>query len=104
MEKDLDFSYKDNIPSQYFEGELIDKWTTDNDNFILRLTKVKRIVYVNGVVMRLLSEREELNFLVPKRREQVMKRCKELPIGTKLQVKLLEESRSKKFTVSKINY
>lgn len=98
----FDLEYQDGVESQYYEGVLMDRWTTPNDNIMIRVKDVKRMISVEGTILKTKGELNELNFLVPKRRTMAIGDCKRVDMGTKIQVKLLKESRSKKFVVAKI--
>jgi len=104
MVRDFDFSHKDNIPSKYYEGVLVDKWKTPNGNLMIQLKQIKEIHIYNNKPVFVDVEYESMNFLVPKRRMDVVSKCELLDLGKVLQVKLLQEQRSLRFTVSRISY
>jgi hypothetical protein len=102
MMDSFNFEHEKNIETKYYEGFLIDKWTTPQDNIMIRIKNTQKIVSIENVIVKRNAKLDELNFLVPRRRTYTTTSIKNMSIGIKVQVKLLQETRSGKFTVAKI--
>lgn len=88
------------VNSRYYEGELIGKKTTPLGHMLLTFKNVKSIRHVHGIVQKKNLDHDEMNFLVPKRRQRVFEFCEMTKFNEILRIMLLPESRSGKWTVA----
>jgi len=98
MKLDLCRQESNNTHALYYQGLLEHMHTTPGNNLLLSVVEPKKII--NGVFVNKCIN--QMNFLVPKRREKVLNYAKGLSIGSVIRIKLLQEPRSKKWTVSAI--
>ena len=97
---DLNDQHKENI--KYYEGILIKRWYTKQNNLIIRTKDTTYLKQIHGIKIANKCTPSELNFLVPRRRKRTIELCSDIFEGAKIKIKLIEESRSKKFAVSEV--
>lgn len=89
---------------QYYQGRYVKNKITQYGHLLITLDD-PFILYPNlGRPMRVQSRINPMNFIVPKRRSRVMDLAQRIPIGAQLTIKLMQEPRSKKYTVSLIHF
>jgi hypothetical protein len=87
---------------QYYKGIFKKFWKTPSNNTIIQTEDTKYLQNVEGVKVTKGCTPSEMNFLIPRRRERVTGFCEEILKGTPITVKLIQETRSKKFAVSEV--
>lgn len=89
----------------YRSGKIIKITDTPNNHLMIICNNVKRVSFLDGC--RYLStfwdNDFEMNFMIPKRRDKLMKTARnDLIVGEKYIFKLQKESKSKKYCISEI--
>ena len=88
------------VNARYYEGELVGKKYTKLGHMLLTFKNVSAVKHLHGVVQKKRVKLEEMNFLVPKRRERVFQFCEMSKFNDTLRIMCIPESRSGKWTVS----
>jgi hypothetical protein len=83
--------------AKFYEGKVGKKKRTQQDNMII---EIKDTYILLGSMVKYPSKIDPMHFLVPKRRKKLLNRLLEIEPGTKLQLKLVKETISQKYTVA----
>ncbi len=85
-----------------YQGKLINKKITSNGHNLLTLEDLRFVKQEHTYIVTKPIKYNNMNFLVPKRRNRVFQFSKSLNTNSIIRLLLREESRSKKWTVAEI--
>ena len=100
-----ELKYINGKDAKYFEALLLEVRTTPSDNLFLRTTEtvhLARSTEDKEIIIRTKHASPDMNFLVPRRRQVLTNRIKELELNKKYVFKLVPETHSRKYTVTEV--